>query len=35
MSYTDSGLILPDARLKHLASHGNTVVVDPNIPAVR
>ena len=33
--FQDSGLIQPDARFKHLASFGNSVSVDPNIPAVR
>lgn len=33
--FTESGIMEPEARFKHLASFGNSVAVDPNIPAVR
>lgn len=29
------GLVEPQARIRHLASYGNLVEVDPNIPAKR
>lgn len=33
--FTESGIMDPEARFKHLASFGNSVAVDPNIPAIR
>lgn len=35
VKFSEMGIVEPEARLKHLASFGNYIEVDANIPAVR